>query len=179
MTFEKLNFKIKLRKSKNKKKTNKKRRVTNSYSKIFALIKKLKGPSRMVMKPYYKSIKSNQVKDEKQLKNSPCMIKKLCKKAFLERSTASSNNYKTEFMKISKLKSNFGMISNSNKIRNFKLSDFGLCVNINESKPFQFGSNSYLAPEIMLKGPDNPNVNFMEIFKIVLFFLTFRSILEN
>ena len=49
-------------------------------------------------------------------------------------------------------------VNSTQEIKRFKLSDFGLCVNIQESHALQFGCNTYLAPEICQMGPDSSKV---------------------
>ena len=41
----------------------------------------------------------------------------------------------------------------------FKLADFGLCTKVTKNKPFEFGVNQFLAPEIFSLGVDSAKVS--------------------
>jgi CRISPR/Cas system CMR-associated protein Cmr1 (group 7 of RAMP superfamily) len=69
-----------------------------------------------------------------------------------------TNIHKSNFLGSTLNKSQPQSDQSAQEIKIFKLSDFGLCVNVHKSQPLQFGCNTYLAPEICQLGPDNPRV---------------------
>jgi hypothetical protein len=42
--------------------------------------------------------------------------------------------------------------------KSFKLADFGLTINTLKTQPISFGASDLLAPEVLLLGPDSPQV---------------------
>ena len=126
----------------------------------FHLLKKLKTPSRLETQPYYKKSK-RKLKLNKPLRSSNEIIHK--NKYFLKKNISFSKTNFTNIQKSSFLGSTLNKSQPQSdrsiqEIKMFKLSDFGLCVNVNKSVPLQFGCNTYLAPEICQLGPDNPKV---------------------
>lgn len=136
----------------------------------FKLLKKLKTPSRLDIKPYYKKLKDfNKKKKPLQRSNE---IKQLKKSFFVGNlklnKTSFTNIHKSNLFNPSLTKSNLlnPSLTKSNhqsdqsnlEIKKFKLSDFGLSINIKKSNPLQFGCNNYLAPEVCQMGPDSSKV---------------------
>lgn len=53
-------------------------------------------------------------------------------------------------------------------IKKFKLSDFGLCVNILKQRPEELGDGEFLAPEVMKHGPASSEVIFIYLIAHLL-----------
>ena len=126
----------------------------------FKLLKKLKTPSRLDIKPYYKQLKDfNKKKKPLQRSNE---IKQLKKSFFVGNlklnKTSFTNIHKSNLFNPSLTKSNHQSDQSNLEIKKFKLSDFGLSINIKKSNPLQFGCNNYLAPEVCQMGPDSSKV---------------------
>lgn len=158
-----MNLKISTREGKPKRKKGKKASFLKKparTSNTFKILQQLKTPSRLEITPYYKKFPKTQKKERKKnpRKKSPLIRRSFFHQVKPVFKTNLTNLCKTNNTNIS-LNKSCALSVNSNQERKiYKLSDFGLCVNINRSKPLQFGCNSYLAPEICQRGPDSSQV---------------------
>jgi hypothetical protein len=139
--------------------------IFNKHKKIyktnkFKLLRQLKAPSRLETQPYYKKskISKNRKKPIRSSNEFKPIKKDFFKKNIPISKTNFSNIYKSNLLGSTLNKSQPQSDHSLQEIKEFKLSDFGLCVNVHKSLPFQFGCNTYLAPEICQLGPDNPKV---------------------
>jgi hypothetical protein len=110
-------------------------------------MKKLKPPSRKIIRPLYKS---KQVKPEN---DEPIILKLKKNKKYLKKIKTEKQDKKETKNFLNKRKIN----RFQGKI--FKLSDFGLCTNIKNKTPSQFAGGDVLGPEICKLGPDSRNVS--------------------
>ena len=142
----------------------KKSRLFNEHkrksTRKFQLLKKLKTPSRLEILPYYKKskVKSKCYKPLKLSKKMKSPPKNFLALSMGPMTSNTSNLYKRSFIASPITQTYHKTTDISSKKKIFKLADFGLCVNVRRSKPFQFGCNQYLAPEVLQHGPDNPKV---------------------
>lgn len=120
-----------------------------------ALLKKLKTPSRLEIKPYYKTAKRSPNEQGRSFKEPRRKTKTLFQNGLSLSTTCFSNKYKASRMGSSGLSLSDLSIQ---EMKSYKLSDFGLCVNVNERRPASFGRSRYLAPEVLRLGPDHPKV---------------------
>lgn len=129
-------------------------------SEKFKLMQKLRGPSRLQTQPHFK-LSKNKKKEEKPFRRSD-EIKSFKKSIFFGNlklnKTSFTNIHKSSLICSSLNKSNPQSHQSNHEFKKYKLSDFGLCVNIKKSQPLQFGCNDYLAPEICQMGPDSSKV---------------------
>lgn len=119
-----------------------------------ALYKGIKTPSRKDPQPCYKqaaraSRPGWSFKEPARPKR--CMVKQ----GISLSSTSFGNKYRSSLLGTSGLSQSDQSLQ---EVKEYKLTDFGLCVNVNEARPPQLGCNRYLAPEVFRLGPDHPEV---------------------
>lgn len=128
----------------------------------------------MQINPYYKK----QIKSIKLPTKQKHSRSKSAKRSFFQMLKPLQ---KTNFTNINKTNLTNNLINKSkspSEISNletivYKLSDFGLCKNINESHPLQFGCSTYLAPEICQMGPDSAHVSPNLTCRLIILSWTF------
>lgn len=120
------------------------------------LFKSIRPPSRLDTQPYYKNAKRPPEQQGRSFKEPRRKRTDFFQHAISLSTTCFNNKYKAKRLGSSGLSQSDSSLQG---VKTYKLSDFGLCVNVNERRPAQFGCSRYLAPEVLRLGPDHPQVS--------------------